>query len=295
MGIRFYCPNCDHRLNVKAFLAGKRGVCPQCGGGLDIPRESQIVKGAERQSKVAQAANVPESRPKAVTIPPAATRTSAIRTSPSSSSPETVLPSPSVAAQPSPQAVPSEQQTKAARPQPHAVAGTGASAVAPTVPTAAPAVTSRPVRPVRPDPKPALPSAAPVQPMIRDPIDEMPESIWYVRPPSGGQYGPARGDVMRKWIGEGRISADSMVWREGWEDWRRGGEVFPYLRSAGTPAALTPAPVTYAPSTPGPSARGRGYPHRRRSSLALAITTVVVLGLMSVALLITLILVLNHS
>jgi hypothetical protein len=100
---------------------------------------------------------------------------------------------------------------------------------------------------------------------------------------------------MRKWIGEGRISADSMVWREGWEDWRSGGEVFPYLRSAGNPAALTPAPVTYAPSTPEPSARGRGYPHRRQSSLALAITTVVVLGLMSIALLITLILVLNHS
>ena len=288
MGIRFYCPNCDHRLNVKAFLAGKRGVCPQCGGGLDIPLESQIVKGAERQSKVVKNANVPASSPAAVAIPPAA-----IRKLPSSSSPETVLPSPGPFPQPSPQAVPSGRQTGAARSQPHAVAGTGGSAVAPTVPTAAPAVTSRPVRPVRPDPKPALPSASPMQPMIRDPIDEMPESIWYVRPPSGGQYGPARGDVMRKWIGEGRISADSMVWCEGWEDWRSGGEVFPYLRSAGTPAALTPAPVTYAPSTPGPSARG--YPNRRRSSLALAITTVVVLGLMSVALLITLILVLNHS
>lgn len=42
MGIRFLCPSCRHKLNVKPFLAGKRGVCPNCGAGLDIPLESQI-------------------------------------------------------------------------------------------------------------------------------------------------------------------------------------------------------------------------------------------------------------
>jgi hypothetical protein len=74
------------------------------------------------------------------------------------------------------------------------------------------------------------------------PIDEVPEAVWYVRPPSGGQYGPARGDVMRKWIGEGRISADSMVWREGWDDWRSGGDVFPYLAHGhGVPRACAGA------------------------------------------------------
>ncbi len=36
MGIRFLCPN-GHKLNVKTFLAGKRGVCPQCGAKFDIP------------------------------------------------------------------------------------------------------------------------------------------------------------------------------------------------------------------------------------------------------------------
>src|SRR6476620_884151 len=36
MGIRFLCPN-GHRLNVKTFLAGKRGVCPQCGASFVIP------------------------------------------------------------------------------------------------------------------------------------------------------------------------------------------------------------------------------------------------------------------
>jgi hypothetical protein len=36
MGIRFSCPN-GHKLNVKEFLAGKRGVCPQCGAKFIIP------------------------------------------------------------------------------------------------------------------------------------------------------------------------------------------------------------------------------------------------------------------
>ena len=39
MGIRFECPN-GHRLNVKAFLAGKRGVCPDCDAKFIVPEES---------------------------------------------------------------------------------------------------------------------------------------------------------------------------------------------------------------------------------------------------------------
>ena len=36
MGIRFSCQN-GHKLHVKNFLAGKRGVCPECGVTVDIP------------------------------------------------------------------------------------------------------------------------------------------------------------------------------------------------------------------------------------------------------------------
>lgn len=39
MGIRFLCPN-GHRLNVKAFLAGKRGICPECDARFIIPLEN---------------------------------------------------------------------------------------------------------------------------------------------------------------------------------------------------------------------------------------------------------------
>src|SRR5215469_4761179 len=39
MGIRFLCPS-GHKLNVKSFLAGKRGICPHCGAKFEIPFES---------------------------------------------------------------------------------------------------------------------------------------------------------------------------------------------------------------------------------------------------------------
>src|SRR5688500_2225794 len=38
MGIKFRCPN-GHKLNVKSFLAGKRGVCPDCQATFRIPEE----------------------------------------------------------------------------------------------------------------------------------------------------------------------------------------------------------------------------------------------------------------
>jgi hypothetical protein len=48
MGIRFSCPN-GHKLNVKAFLAGKRGVCPQCGAKFIIPAPAETVPAATPQ------------------------------------------------------------------------------------------------------------------------------------------------------------------------------------------------------------------------------------------------------
>ena len=41
MGIRFLCPN-GHKMNVKSFLAGRKGICPKCGIRVDIPRQSTV-------------------------------------------------------------------------------------------------------------------------------------------------------------------------------------------------------------------------------------------------------------
>jgi hypothetical protein len=37
------------------------------------------------------------------------------------------------------------------------------------------------------------------------------------------------------WIAEGRITPDTLVWREGWRDWREAREVFPSLGGAEFP------------------------------------------------------------
>ena len=65
-----------------------------------------------------------------------------------------------------------------------------------------------------------------------DILSNDPDATWYVRPPSGGQYGPADGDVLRTWISEGRVAATSLLWRDGWPNWRAANEVLPGLSGA---------------------------------------------------------------
>ena len=40
MGIRFFCPQCQSRLNVKSSQAGGAGLCPNCSATVDVPTES---------------------------------------------------------------------------------------------------------------------------------------------------------------------------------------------------------------------------------------------------------------
>ena len=42
------------------------------------------------------------------------------------------------------------------------------------------------------------------QAIENDPLAETPSAVWYVRPRTGGQFGPAAADVMRQWLKEGR-------------------------------------------------------------------------------------------
>jgi len=52
MGIRLQCPN-GHRVHVKAFLAGKRGVCPECGARFDIPADAGTAAGDATGDEIA--------------------------------------------------------------------------------------------------------------------------------------------------------------------------------------------------------------------------------------------------
>jgi hypothetical protein len=100
--------------------------------------------------------------------------------------------------------------------------------------------------------------------------------IWYIRPPSGGQFGPAPGDLMRTWLSEGRVSSDSLVWREGWRDWQEAGTVFPKLRGNQLSELLESIPA--APVATVATHAHRPKPHKS-SDNTIALLTVFILAL----------------
>lgn len=137
-----------------------------------------------------------------------------------------------------------------------------------------------------PDP----PAAAP-----HDALSEAPGGVWYVRPPSGGQYGPASAEYMRRWIQEGRVSGDSLVWRDGWADWQPASTVLAgLLPGQGTPGTIPAAGPTLELAAPGITAEDSGIAKRgkrrsRRHRKNFNLTIVAILCLLIVGLLLALI------
>jgi hypothetical protein len=208
MGIKFYCPN-GHKLNVKAFLAGKKAICPKCGVKVIVPDD------------------LAESGSEKILLDPE--ELGALATAQASS-------------------VGRKKST-----------GDHASAAGPpvgrpaSVPLAAAAVDAAvgAAAPVTSAQAAAAPGAN--GPAAVDPIDEAPTAVWYVRPPSGGQFGPAGGETMRSWLNEGRVTGDTLVWRAGWPEWRLAAAAFPkqIQGAAPTPAAeVPPAAPAVAPLAP---------------------------------------------
>jgi hypothetical protein len=266
MGIKFRCPN-GHKLNVKSFLAGKKGVCPKCGTSMRIPSES--TEGGESDIEETVAA-----------VGAALPMTSAPVTGANGSA----HPAPITAA-PAKIPVPPAAGPVTVRP----VAPVGLPVGTPAM-TAAPAASKPAVAlPIGAPVMPGLPGPLPPAVAVADPIAEAPAASWYVRPPSGVQYGPARGDVMQ-WIAEGRVSSDSLVWREGWADWKNAGQLFPNLASAaGMGATPTAAAI---PSTPATRSATR-YQAKKKSGSGLAVAFLVVLAVVCVALVAVLVYVLT--
>ncbi|MCE9544393.1 MAG: DUF4339 domain-containing protein [Planctomycetia bacterium] len=151
--------------------------------------------------------------------------------------------------------------------------------------TAAPAHTALP--------KAGAPAAAASPAAALDPIAQAPHAVWYVRPNSGGQFGPASGDVLRQWIDQGRVAAESLVWRDGWPGWQQAAAVFPQLARGSTPPDAAP-PLTAPsgamlsldlPASPSSAPRGaaaRRAPGQKSNQMTIVIVAalaLVVLGL----------------
>jgi hypothetical protein len=122
---------------------------------------------------------------------------------------------------------------------------------------------------------------------------------------------------MRRWIAEGRVGTDSLVWREGWTDWKSASSVLPEVAKQAGSAAAAPVTANVLPNSRAPviatdatTAAGNFIvpstanadptsPNRpaakSRSSNALTIWVVVGLSLVAVALGVALIYVLRRG
>ncbi len=221
MGIRLRCPN-GHKLNVKSFLAGKRGVCPHCGAKFDIPSDQKATHDSGDE----------------LSLPPPAG--------------DLELPL---------QAVEFDQLP---------------------APTSAPVHTAPILMPLQVAPQP------PIQPVARDPIAEAPGAVWYVRHPVAGQFGPAPAELFRQWLGEGRITADSLVWREGWAEWQSARAIFPQFSPAPVPLPRSPFEAVPGPTDafgipeetpilPGIKSIGQAGRGRKKNDQTMVIMTIVML------------------
>lgn len=121
-----------------------------------------------------------------------------------------------------------------------------------------------------------------------DPLTEAGDVVWYVRPPSGGQFGPATTDIMRTWLAEGRVTADALVWREGWRDWQEAGGVFSQLSAGQVMPGLD---AIISESVAMPIARHPAkHPARPRSTQTFVIGTLVITVLVLLAILLAVLL-----
>jgi hypothetical protein len=157
MGIRFHCPN-GHKLNVKADLAGKRAICPDCGAKLIVP---------------------------------------AVGANPAESSLQNL---PAMA---------------------HAVAAPAVASQRSSTESIAPAAL-----------QPAASQSAVPQPVV-----------WYVRPASGGQVGPLADAALAAQIADGRVVADTYLWRPGWDNWQLAADAPHDLPAQILPTTILPAPA----------------------------------------------------
>lgn len=248
MGIRFYCPN-GHKLNVKAFQAGMKGICPYCGAKTQIPTESTRKPSKKRRkAEASPAGQMPVATPIGVGEPvaPAGPQTPAAAAAPVEAVP--------AAADPGQVPGPAGPSSPVVVPQEPLVGGPGAGA---------------PGQPAQPAPADSS--------GVADPLAEAGDVVWYVRPASGGQYGPAGSDVMRSWLAEGRVAADSLVWREGWRDWREASIVFPQFGAGRAESALSGLATGEASNTAAATARGGRSRWRRKSNHTQAVVIILLI------------------
>jgi hypothetical protein len=256
MGIKFYCPN-GHKIHVKSFLAGKKGLCPKCGVRIEIPRESvksedaKAVEGSQSDDDADD-----EQEQEIATLPTATEKV------------DTPNPQAGVAGQtvPSgalvPPSVPVADDFRSQLPSPALGPANSESTYFPRIGQVA---------------SPPLPPTT---------------AMWYVQLNNGQQFGPTDKTTLQQWIVEGRIGHHDLLWRDGWPNWDTAIAVFPQwpTQQAVVPGAapaisnVADNPMAGAvrgvasPNTPGTWLRQRHRGKREiRATLSLVLLGLIVL------------------
>ena len=196
MGIRFSCHMCNQPLHVKDFQAGKRGRCPKCQGSFRVPaKDADFSLAVEESAALAMPAKL-TTKP---TAEPNANATAKARAKPAAAS------------QAPAKADLSKTDQHAAAPQ----TATGKTATGKTATGIA--TTTKPL------------ASPPASEPVAMPASLLPllDARWFVRPPSGNQYGPATTQMLLDWIAEKRVTADALLWRDGLDTWFSARELIP--------------------------------------------------------------------
>ncbi len=276
MGIRFFCEACGTKLNIKDDLAGKKGRCPKCNEKIMIPMQSTLQKTVERD-RVSAPVNQPIGDPKQELEDSVRRRSSPLEKSggeksggeKSGGTPPTTAQDPSSAASTSSIL---ERQTGEIGPR-NKVTQDESAPELPPIPAAGTPETRRP----------------------KSAFDEAPNASWFVRPTSGGQFGPADANAMKSWLSEGRVGRDSLVWREGWEEWESAEKIFELeFQGFSEPKNSTPSVVNSKPEAT--SGSNIAYHQMaRKKAKTMGIILIVALLLLSVVLVVVLVLVANGT
>ncbi len=255
MGIRFFCPHCKKRLNIKEFLAGKRGYCPECGGSLEVPLQSDpaALRAAAKSQRVAVQSLAPELSGKG-----------AVDTEPTTAN--------------------------SSHPATHESPGRPSEGEGPVSLDLSEKARPNESPPGAIDLEP--PASGTLQ-ESRAVLDL--HGVWFVRTTQGKQFGPMDGPALQSWINEGLLWPTMYLWREGWPTWRIAREVLPEQtwQHSGLWGSASGVGSPLDPKTDPLRIIAR-YERRKRRQRQLWAGAVVVLLVLAIALTITLIAVLRR-
>jgi len=205
MGIKFHCPN-GHKMHVKSFLAGKKGICPKCGVRIEIPLVSD--------------ADVPQASARA----------------PDALEPDTAItaPAPIEAKRSRPPAFGLDLSGLAAAPSAAKRQGIAGQSETPE----APLELEEELDLDSPDDlsilSPEPPPSAPLLPAAKS------GAPWYASLAGGTTVGPMSAGAVLQGLKQGQFSTNSLVWRDGWSQWQPLGSVLsqmnPTAQAVGAPA-----------------------------------------------------------